>query len=194
MLLDAYYKMRYYEALLQGRASSSFYLTVPKTVDCSGVAHTTIYCGYSSSNYGYYYPGVRTVYAQPYEGMLSQTAKLALSVRPRSNIIVGTGTTPPAADDYCMESEIVDGLTCQSSEWRMHDDGRLIYYKTMTNNSGATLTITEVGLAEFWCTSGSTYIATHPQVLVMREVLEEPIVVEPGETFTVSVTHKFQIA
>ena len=196
MTLDAYYRLRYYSTVLRATAEPLSSIAVPSTTMCDGTKKTALYRGYGFSSG--YYDGLRCAYAPPYSGMKSQADGYIIYSSDfwvPSNILVGTGTTPPTAADYCMENELVDELTFQSVATRVYDDGRLVYFKTMTNNSGETLTITEVGLSEGWMNNATLSTGNpKPQVLVMREVLEEPIVVAPGGTFTVSVTHKFQIA
>ena len=191
MILNAYYRLRFYENTLLRTVAGSQLNTIatPSTTMCDGTTYAALCAGENGTEY----PGTWSAYRVPYNGMRSQTVAVSYGAFNYANILVGTGTTAPAADDYRLENELVDELDCLSVTYEYTADGALRYYKTMVNVTDETITVTEVGLTEPWSVSASG-TAAQKQVLVMREVPEKPIVVEPGESFTVKVEHAFQVA
>lgn len=105
-------------------------------------------------------------------------------------ICVGNGTTPPTADDVKLENAILDldylGGACTLS------------YRTTTvtttwqNNTGAPITINELGIH---CSPDvvGTYSGAirHPFVILTRSVLEQPVVMQDGESRTFSIAINF---
>lgn len=102
---------------------------------------------------------------------------------------VGTGTSPVKEDDYCLENKITTVTQVSANEVVNMDDGKLkkTFVRTLTYTGAEKIRITEIGLekAIYWETSsqtGSNYY------LLARELLGNPIEIEPQETFTVSIT------
>lgn len=131
--------------------------------------------------YSYYHAGCMNInYEDLVDGMKQQTEIVSAM-----DIVVGNGTTPVTADDFKIESEVFDGLQFVSmtkkgvsgSNGKMWID----YYKTMKNNTGETITISEIGLKNFMYAYQDN---KHP-ILLTREILEQPIVVPNGGIFTV---------
>lgn len=99
---------------------------------------------------------------------------------------VGIGTTEPVGTDYRlqsdMESYIVDRVVNVNVA---ESDGKLVTTITMTARSTAHIIITEVGV-----TKGIvyTYGYTYPkkEVLLIRELLENPIDVPANQGFSLS--------
>jgi hypothetical protein len=105
-------------------------------------------------------------------------------------IRVGTGTTTPTPDDYCLAAPIGEGtgpgqlshgavtietVTIEGSVAKF----RII--RTFTNNSGASITVYEVGLfVQILCGDGSTY-----SFMVARDVISGGISIPNGATLTV---------
>lgn len=190
MLLNAYYKMLFYEASMHSRYSST--ITIPSIKTCDGAIQTNLCGGY----YGTDYAGIRKMFAQPTQSILSQTSKVSNQaspgIVPYSNLIIGSGTTAVTADDYKVEEEITADVSCLSVSTTYNmTEGTIKFVKVIQNNSETeTLTVTEVGLSVVFH-NNSTNGVNCPQILVYREILETPIVVAPGEDFAVSITHKF---
>ena len=72
-------------------------------------------------------------------------------------IVIGTGTTPVALADYKLETQVVTNITHSSvTVAAPTTDGTTRLFeivRTFTNNTGATIDITEVGL---YCLTGSS--------------------------------------
>lgn len=102
-------------------------------------------------------------------------------------ICAGTGTTPPQIDDTKLESAILDlsflGGICTCSK------STVTVSTTWQNNTGEALTINEIGLHE---TSdvGSNKTNT-PFAILTRSVLEQPIVMQDGDSRTFSIAINF---
>ena len=102
-----------------------------------------------------------------------------------SGVIIGTGTTPATASDYKLESQLLsasvkfNGTT--SVSYNMDDDGVSLFSTTNAQNVGTEpIAVSEVGLVgKLFYGSGSSNLCN---VLLDRTVLEEPIVINPGET------------
>lgn len=105
-----------------------------------------------------------------------------------SGILVGTGSTAVAADDFTLETEIADGTA--TGELVRTDTTTISYElvlgtstgythlmeRTFTNSSGASITINEVGIVYKWGASS---------VLGVHDVLATGIVVLDNESVVV---------
>ena len=116
---------------------------------------------------------------------------------PLQNILIGTGTSPPTANDYNLEQPISNGTGSGEMEY-----GSISYIQptiintntttfqisqTYQNNSGATITVSEVGMEiNLFNVSSSTY------VLISHDLLSSPVAVPNGGVlavrYTISVT------
>lgn len=104
---------------------------------------------------------------------------------------VGTGTTAPTIDDYCMENENTD-LQQLSLYIRPNytDDNSDIPYiadiititATYKNNTSNNITISELGFGV-----NSNY-DNNNKYLLCHEVLDEPVTIEPGKVYTFTMT------
>lgn len=97
-------------------------------------------------------------------------------------IYFGSGTAEPTRDDYRLESQITSGLSIVNPSgfaWSIGAEGRrhATATFTVTNSSSDEITISEVGYYSPLSSSSSKYY----QVLMERQVLSEPIVIQPGE-------------
>ena len=181
MFLDAYYKIlfisTYCGAYYYVHGDASTYTSTEWMLyDTTGTQRTKYYR--TSSCGSPFFP--------PLKGIISQTSTDLSYSSKRTNIIVGTGTTPVTSSDYKIENEITKNLICDSISLSYnYADGKIYIKKTMTNTGSETITINEIGMTANNCSYDNC------QFLVYREVLETPIVVAPGETFTVTITHHF---
>lgn len=94
----------------------------------------------------------------------------------RFGLLVGIGDTEPTENDYQLANQVV--LTSVSFQCT-NSQGTLLptVTHTMTNTSGGTLVITEIGL----------YLGVYssiPPCLLGRKLLETPVTMENGETYT----------
>lgn len=194
MFLNAYYRLIAYAPMLTVRcmqaATTHVSMSIPQLFDCSGTILNTI----TGQKNSYGDVPFTSPFSPPYPGIKSQTSKFTQAQTtsyPYSNIVIGTGTTPPVATDYRIENEVSTNLTYIALKTYVDPEkGTITYDKTMKYTGTDTLTITELGLTwPVYFTSASSYNAQ--QILVYRELLENPLVVQSGETFTVSITHQF---
>lgn len=98
-------------------------------------------------------------------------------------IVFGSGTTPPQKTDYKIENHIADGLT-YSNESTSETNNVVNWVQTVQNTSSEPITISEVGL----------FSAIHSEnlcVLLTRTVLDTPVVLQPNEvkTFTITIDY-----
>lgn len=197
MLLDNYYKMVYASAEYVARHYSGTGTddNYPANLNSNPVRATDgVYRDYVN----HYFSGhtLHNFFVTPSNIVLSQTDT---STSWSNNyycpvMLIGSGTTPVSASDYCMESEIttVSGVTVVRSYNSL--EGTVTFDKVMKNTSSVSITVSEVGLMSVgWYAAHATDTSTKNRFnyLYYREVLETPITVGAGETFTVSVTHQF---
>lgn len=98
-------------------------------------------------------------------------------------IAFGSGTTPPQKTDYKLENHITTGLTYSGNNTNQ-TDGIVNWVQTVQNTSTAQITITEVGLF-----SSLNYTdAGNKTVLLTRTVLDTPVVLQPNEVKTFTIT------
>ena len=112
----------------------------------------------------------------------------------KSKIVFGTGTTPAKYTDYKLENPITEGITgVEYYVARSYNEDTNAYEAiiTATFTSSIDTTISEVGVVKSICNVSSysdyEYSSYYYNVLAAREVLETPIEVKAGETFTVSI-------
>ena len=101
-------------------------------------------------------------------------------------IAFGSGTTPPQKTDYKLENYITTGLTYSGNNTNKAD-GVVNWVQTVQNTSTAQITITEVGLFSRYPGTGATY----GTLLLTRTVLDTPVVLQPNEvkTFTITIDY-----
>lgn len=107
-------------------------------------------------------------------------------------ICIGTGSTPVSYDDYKL-ANIVSSVALQSSAGNLITPSTVEgeNYKStreyrISNSGGSTLNIREIGITK-------TFSGTDYSFLVYREVLDEPIVMEPGDTLILSFNRNARI-
>lgn len=112
----------------------------------------------------------------------------------KSKIVFGTGSTPFKYTNYALESPINEGITgVEYYVARSYNEDTNAYEAiiTATFTSSIDTTISEVGVVKSICNVSSysdyEYASYYYNVLAAREVLETPIEVKAGETFTVSI-------
>lgn len=104
---------------------------------------------------------------------------------------VGTGTTDAAPDDYQLESDATSSFSSVQTARaiNMDADGNMVTTFTLTGqNSGSeAVTITEVGvfLGAFFTASTSSYPGINQYIMVIRQLLNSPITVEPGKGYRI---------
>lgn len=113
----------------------------------------------------------------------SDTSSLSYYAPFYRGIAFGSGTTPPQKTDYKLENYITTGLTYSGNNTNQ-TDGVANWVQTVQNTSTAQITITEVGLFSMHSKSHNTYLLT-------RTVLDTPVVLQPNEvkTFTITIDY-----
>lgn len=106
----------------------------------------------------------------------NEAVNIPASTAGKFGLLVGIGTTEPTENDYTLANQVV--LTSVSFQCT-NSNGTLLptVTHTMTNNSGGTLIITEIGL----------YIGVYNNklpCLLGRKLLDTPVTMEDGETYT----------
>lgn len=98
-------------------------------------------------------------------------------------IVFGSGTTPPQKTDYKIENHIADGLTYSNNN-TSETNNVANWVQTVQNTSNEPITISEVGLF-------SACSAQDLCVLLTRTVLDTPVVLQPNEvkTFTITIDY-----
>jgi len=112
-------------------------------------------------------------------------------------VLIGTDDTAVDIADYALGAKIIEGSGSGQMNYGSHstvspvsDVGNTYSYagitRTISNNSGASITVKEVGLvwSSYWDTSATRYF------LLLREVLGSPISVADGEILTVTIRVK----
>lgn len=100
------------------------------------------------------------------------------------HLYIGTGTTPPTENDITLENPVT--FTCPVLPQISRGDNytTLLITFTFTNNTDETKTITEIGL----CSRMSSATSNNPAILFNRRLLENPVIMNAGESYTFSFT------
>ena len=108
-------------------------------------------------------------------------------------IILGSGDTPPTPDDYCLDSWIPTtelsvqnyGCFCFTGQTNLNEyiGGFQATFKNMTNENK---TVKEIGLIKdiYDNSQGGNFRSQRTKVLLVRNVLDNPIIVKPNELYT----------
>ena len=124
---------------------------------------------------GIYYPvGGGSTYLQP--DMRSRIPKSAL------DILIGTGDTAPTYNDYSLENAGSLASVSTNISFDVISENNVIKFRTLitksvNNNTQDTVTIKEIGVYKRVYTTSE---ASSQNILISREILSEPIVIEPN--------------
>lgn len=117
-------------------------------------------------------------------------------------IILGSGDTPPTKDDYKLDSWIpttdlrienygIDLPISDKNENTTPPDRIGTFLNTFRNVTLENITVKEIGLlipyAGYW-PNGAPMVIN--KILLVRDVLENPVTIKPGELYTFSLTIK----
>lgn len=101
---------------------------------------------------------------------------------------VGTGTTAPTLSDYCLDNDVTSSISSYTvNSNTAYSNNQLLTTITISgqNNTANPITITEIGITKYIrFNDGSHYYEN--QVLLVRELLDEPVEVPSGEGFTIN--------
>lgn len=106
---------------------------------------------------------------------------------------IGSGTNPPAATDYCLQSRITSGFSASTSYSFIDDNGTptLQIIMTITNTSNSDLTIAEIGHFRIMKATPTQYSGSgsrNDAYMTERNVLSTPIVLAPNDYTTIKYT------
>ncbi len=106
----------------------------------------------------------------------------------RLKSFVGSGTTRPQSDDYCLQNDITSSFSNYTFTYQTlcEDNSCKVYcIITGTNNTGGTLTVSEVGIGKqiSYCIDSDPDNKDVGIFLYVREVLDRPISVPSGLGF-----------
>ena len=90
-------------------------------------------------------------------------------------LFIGTGETPVAAEDYCLDNSVTLDVT--AAYCTTNSNGIVTVSRAFENNTGSDVTIKEMGLYMFT----ETYSALCPVVMMGRKVLDTPVTIPDGE-------------
>ena len=129
---------------------------------------------YSSANNGYMSTHMGLIY--------NWAIKRSLSAR------IGSGDTAVQASDYALATDITSNFSNVSVTSSTSADGnseKTITTISGTNTSGSSKTIKEVGITGivYWNPNSD-----EQTILLVRQILNDPIEVANGQTFTVTIT------
>lgn len=157
----------------------------------------TLYDGSDVSQYsGYYYVNVHSFYKlktlmkTPADATYVGTNKTT----PIRGVVFGTGTTAPTENDYKLSGDAIAGLSnsniTMNEEATYDDSGAAItVVYTISNTTGAEITIGEVGLLDTLKTKeSSVYAEKYHTILWERTVLGSPVTIPAGGVGQVTYT------
>lgn len=118
---------------------------------------------------------------------LAQNGALNMALRLNLGVIVGTGNVEVQATDYCLSNDITASLSSFNATINSGADGganRTTIVITGLNNTGASVTLTEIGVYKTVLQSNSG--TQSKNVLFIRHMLNEPKIVANGEGFSLT--------
>lgn len=86
----------------------------------------------------------------------------------------GTGTTPPTIDDYKFSGDLVTPTLVYNSGTAYNGSNGSIFQMVVINETEKAMTINEIGLF--------LKVATDGCVMLTRDLLPQPVVLQPGES------------
>ena len=131
-----------------------------------------------------------TEYPNVYGTIMSTTSL------PNTSLFLSSDTTPPSVDDYNDTIGRIAEFNMPSTGFISRNvvryPGKTTFTMVYTNDTGAPVTVAKIGLTNnhvmiyYYTTTNQT--ANNKYVLMATELLPEPVVVQPGETASFSLT------
>lgn len=119
-------------------------------------------------------------------GLGSNTTNIFGSVYwAKSRFALGTGNTAAKSTDYKVETEITEGFDCSTLTKRYVQGTEKDYINIsgiITNNGSSDITFNEIGWYVFYKLNSDSY-----EMMLAREVLDNPITIEPGKSVAINV-------
>jgi len=115
-------------------------------------------------------------------------------------IVIGQGTSAPTIIDYSLSIFIQNGTGVSQMQYgavsvtsavtnTSTNTGYITVTRTFTNNSGSSITVSEVGIIAW---SGSGTLQTNQYYLIVHDLLPSPITVPNGSSLSIS--YEIQVA
>lgn len=158
--------------------------------DINGVVASDGNWSFFKGSYTHTYSAYNFSNCVPILGETVSSIKVAGGIREiRFGLLVGTGFTAAAPNDYCLENEIDDTKILLSSTLTNLETGALKPLFTIVNIDSSPITISEVGIfAHFHSNSNDFWNnQKYCNLLLTRQVLETPVTVLSGEAYTFSI-------
>lgn len=120
------------------------------------------------------------------------SADVVANWNPRAKLsaVIGNGAQNPTASDFALGNDVTDDMSNYSVTVNTSaTNGEISTVITITgmNNTGDTITISEVGIVkEITTTQGTTYTHVKKDCLLVKLLLDTPKTVAPGEGFTLT--------
>jgi len=103
----------------------------------------------------------------------------------RGYIILGNGTTEPTPEDYRLESQITENLSCDNVSVSRNTMIKT-YTATFSNSGTSPMTVTEIGYVSRFAKIYNAGDYIYDDFLMDRTVLDTPITIPAGESRTVT--------
>ena len=168
MVLDNYWQIKYASSqysMWQPGGTGYFVDTSIKTL--TGVDITRVQCSFS--------------------GYMNNIYNALKMYALRSNLMVrlGTGSTEPTSSDYALENDITSGIGSLRVTTGVGGDNGLVTNIVISgiNTTESEIVIKELGI---YINSAFTMDGTSYDVLLVRELLDEPLSVPAGKGFTLT--------
>lgn len=102
-------------------------------------------------------------------------------------VIVGSGNTAPTTNDFCLSSRISSLTKTTSTAINPSQYNSFMYsiQTTYKNNTNENITVKEVGIATSFINLDDS---PNAGILIVREVLDAPVVIKPQKSYTFSIT------
>ena len=97
-------------------------------------------------------------------------------------LFVGTGETAEAATDFNLNTPVELSVTSASCTHNAYN--KTLVARTFQNNTANAVTVKEVGLYLFAHQGSSTASSFYPVILIGRKVLDVPVTLAVGDTYT----------
>lgn len=155
------------------------YSNRPTLISTSGSSLYMTDNGYGSGSIGMWFSAVNslsTVNTTPTNG--------------RGYIILGSGTTEPTPEDYCLESQITENLSCDSVSVSRNTTIKT-YTATFSNSGTSPMTVTEIGYVSRTSYAYNAGENSFDNFLMDRTVLDTPVTIPAGESRTITYTLSF---
>ncbi len=189
----------YQNAVLDSAVGSNWQLIdLPLTVKCDDGTNLIPRVGFNNTDY---YCGTYNMYGQILD--VDRDESKAVWLIGSFKVAIGSGDTPFSEDDYCLENEIANNYDSTSLPEKatkncclyfngITDDASVNIEIAGINNTANIWTINEIGIFTRVARpntpdKGDQSSSSIPKkyCLILREVLQTPVIVEPGKQYSI---------